>query len=197
MRQSLRKHIRAGVLLCVIAPLMAACTAAPQDQYYLLSSTQAPASSATGQGMVVGIGPVSIPSHLDRSMIVTRSSSNRLNVLSGHRWAEPLDENINRILVENFDHTGKASRLETYPWTSRAGVDVQVIVDIDRFERQPDGNVLLSARWKLVAFESGVVKASNSYEKTGAPNGSDVESTVSAMSDLLADLSGEIANYVP
>jgi uncharacterized protein len=146
---------------------------------------------------VIGIGPVTIPSHLDRSMIVSRSSSNRLEVNAGHRWAEPLDENINRILLENIDHTGKAVRLETFPWTSRDGVDWQIVVDIDRFERQADGKVLLAARWKLVAFESGDITASNRYEKVVDPKNTDVESTVSAMSDLLADMSVDIAKYIP
>ena len=197
MRQTLPMHIRAGVLLFLIAPLMAACSTPAPDRYYLLSATLNPAAPVAGQGSVIGIGPVTIPSHLDRSMIVSRSSSNRLEVNAGHRWAEPLDENINRILLENIDHTGKAVRMETFPWTSRDGVDWQIVVDIDRFERQADGNVLLAARWKLVAFESGDITASNRYEKVVDPKNTDVESTVSAMSDLLADMSVDIAKYIP
>ena len=197
MRQTLPMHIRAGVLLFLIAPLMAACSTAAPDRYYLLSATLNPAAPVAEQGSVIGIGPVTIPSHLDRSMIVSRSSSNRLEVNAGHRWAEPLDENINRILLENIDHTGKAVRMETFPWTSRDGVDWQIVVDIDRFERQADGKVLLAARWKLVAFESGDITASNRYEKVVDPKNTDVESTVSAMSDLLADMSVDIAKYIP
>ena len=87
--------------------------------------------------------------------------------------------------------------METFPWTSRDGVDWQIVVDIDRFERQANGKVLLAARWKLVAFESGDITASNRYEKVVDPKNTDVESTVSAMSDLLADMSVDIAKYIP
>lgn len=197
MQQVIRTPFRTYVLL-LLAPILVACSSpSSPDHYYLLSALSQPSANASGQAPVIGVGPVTIPSHLDRSVIVTRSSANRLEVNTGHRWAEPLEENINRVLMDNLDRTGKASRLERFPWTSRDGVNLQVVVDIDRFERQSDGNAVLVARWKLIEFESGAIIHSARYSKISKPVDMTIENTVVAMSTLLLDMSSEIAGYIP
>ncbi|WP_430475317.1 PqiC family protein [Thalassospira lucentensis] len=197
MRQMIRMHIGKCVLV-LLAPLLVACAAqSVPDRYYLLSPTVQQVSEPSIQAPVIGIGPVTIPSHLDRSTIVSRSSTNRVEVNSGYRWAEPLDENINRVLMDNMGRTGKASRLEAFPWTSRDGVDWQVVLDIDRFERQPDGNVILTARWKLIRFESGEIVRAATYNKVSMPSDTSIESTVLAMSTLLSDMTIEISSHLP
>ncbi|HCK18378.1 MAG TPA: hypothetical protein DHW36_07665 [Thalassospira sp.] len=196
MRHSIKMMISRCVML-LVAPVLVAC-ASPSvpDQYYLLSPMVQPVS-ASGSSSVIGVGPVTIPSYLDRSTIVTRSSTNRPEVNSGYRWAEPLGENINRVVMDNLDRSGVASRLEVFPWTSRDQVDWQIVVDIDQFERQSDGNVILTARWKLVHFQSGEIVAAAKYNKVSTPNDSTIEGTVIAMSSLLADLTKEITTRIP
>ncbi|MBO6807401.1 membrane integrity-associated transporter subunit PqiC [Thalassospira sp.] len=196
MRHSIKMMISRCVML-LVAPVLVAC-ASPSvpDQYYLLSPMVQPVS-ASGSSSVIGVGPVTIPSYLDRSTIVTRSAANRPEVNSGYRWAEPLGENINRVVMDNLDRSGVASRLEVFPWTSRDQVDWQVVVDIDQFERQADGNVILTARWKLVHFQSGEIVAAAKYNKVSTPNDATIEGTVIAMSSLLADLTREIATRIP
>ncbi|WP_417825245.1 PqiC family protein [Thalassospira povalilytica] len=197
MRQIIWMQTRKYLLL-LVAPLLVACASqSGTDRYYLLSSMMQQTADRSAQAPVVGVGPVTIPSHLDRSTIVTRSSANRLEVNAGHRWAEPLDENINRVLMDNLDRTGRASRLETFPWTSRDGVVWQIVLDIDRFERQADGNVVLVARWKLVHFEDGAIVQSAKYNKISKPADTTIESTVVAMSTLLSDMTSEIASHIP
>jgi uncharacterized lipoprotein YmbA len=181
----------------ILAPLLAACTSpSVSDQYYLLSP-MVPSGSSYNGSKVIGVGPVSIPTYLDRSTIVTRSTANRPEVNTGYRWAEPLGENIKRVLMDNLDRTGIASRLEVFPWNSRDMVEWQIVVDIDRFERQPDGNVNLTARWKLVHFQSGEIVAAATYSKLSFPDIPTIEGTVIAMSSLLADLTTEITTRIP
>jgi uncharacterized lipoprotein YmbA len=185
-------------MLLLITPLLVACASSSvPDQYYLLSPMAQPVSPSPSSSTVIGVGPVKIPSYLDRSSIVTRSAANRPEVNSGYRWAEPLGENINRVLMDNFDRAGVAARLEVFPWNSRDLVEWQVVVDIDRFERQADGNVNLTARWKLVQFQSGEIVAAGKYAKVSSPADPTLDSTVIAMSSLLADLSSEIATRIP
>lgn len=197
MRQVIRMQIRKWGLL-LAAPLLVACTSQSiPDRYYLLSPMTQQIAPGSAQAPVVGVGPVTIPSYLDRSTIVTRSTANRPEVNTGHRWAEPLDENINRTLMDNIDRMGMASRLEVFPWTSRDGVDWQVVLDIDRFERQADGNVILTARWKLVAFEDGQIVRAAKYNKVSTPDDATIEGAVIAMSTLLSDMTAEIVGNIP
>ncbi|MCC9622727.1 PqiC family protein [Thalassospira sp. MA62] len=198
MRRTIFTQLRTGLLVACVAPILAACAASSvPDQYYLLSAPDAPSAPAMQNAPVVGVGPITIPSHLDRSVIVARSSQNRIDVKTGHRWAEPLEENISRVILENIDHTGVASRLEAFPWTSRDGVDWQISVDIERFEQQGDGKIVLAARWKLVSFADGQIIAAKRYEKSTSAVGTTIEDTVSAMSNLLTDMSQEISRTVP
>jgi len=197
MRQTVGKIVRRSIVL-LVAPLLVACASqSVSDQYYLLSPMVQPVAPVSSNVTVVGVGPVTIPSYLDRSTIVTRSAANRPEVNSGYRWAEPLSENINRVLMDNLDRAGVAARLEVFPWNSRDMVDWQVVVDIDRFERQAGGNVNLTARWKLVQFQSGEIVTAGKYDKVSTPGDATLDGTVVAMSSLLADLSAEIATRIP
>lgn len=197
MRQVIRMQIRKCVLLLAATLLVACASQSVPDRYYLLSPMTQQIAPGSAQAPVVGVGPVTIPSYLDRSTIVTRSTANRPEVNAGHRWAEPLDENINRTLMDNIDRMGMASRLEVFPWTSRDGVDWQVVLDIDRFERQADGNVILTARWKLVAFEDGQIVRAAKYNKVSTPDDATIEGAVIAMSTLLSDMTAEIVGNIP
>lgn len=141
----------------------------------------------------MGVGPITIPSHLDRSQIVTRSSDNRLVINQFDRWAEPLDENIQRVLIENLDHRLSPQRIETFPWNSRDGVVWQIVVDLGQFERQPDGSVQIAARWKIVNFNSGETAVSERFTDSVVPKDTTTEATVAAMSVLLGRLSDSIA----
>ncbi len=99
--------------------------------------------------------------------------------------------------MDNLDRTGVAARLEVFPWNSRDMVEWQVVVDIDRFERQADGNVNLTARWKLVHFQSGEIVTAAKYDKVSTPVDQTLDNAVIAMSSLLADLTAEIAARIP
>ena len=198
MRQTVGKMICRCILL-LTAPLLVACASkSVADEYYLLSPMAQPLPSTSDTSSVVlGVGPVTIPSYLDRSTIVTRSAANRPEINSGYRWAEPLSENINRVLLDNLERAGVASRLEVFPWNSRDMVEWQIVVDIDRFERQADGNVFLGARWKLVRFSTGEIVHAGRYNKTSRPQETTIDGAVIAMSSLLADLTSEIAMQLP
>lgn len=192
MRQKIQMMISKGILL-LVAPLLVACASSSvPDHYYLLSPMFSSSAPVSGSTAVVGVGPVTIPSYLDRATIVTRSSANRPEINSGYRWAEPLGENINRVLMDNLERAGIAERLEMFPWTSRDLVEWQIVVDIDRFERQSDGDIHLVARWKLVHFESGQIARAAKYDKKLPAPDASIEGTVIAMSSLLADLTGEM-----
>ena len=44
--------------------------------------------------LALGVGPVTLPSYLDRPQIVTRLESNRLDMAEFEQWAEPLQESV-------------------------------------------------------------------------------------------------------
>ncbi|WP_404426608.1 membrane integrity-associated transporter subunit PqiC [Thalassospira australica] len=193
MQMTTIRNRLAGAMLAMSIGMLGACSTPVQERYFVLSPDDVSGPSGNGKTAVMGIGPITIPSHLDRSQIVTRSSDNRLVINQFDRWAEPLDENIQRVLIENLDRRLHPQRIETFPWNSRDGVVWQIVVDIGGFERQPDGSVQISARWKIVNFDSGETVVSERFSDSMMPRDTTTEGTVAAMSDLLVRLSDSIA----
>src|SRR3546814_11447622 len=90
----------------------------------------------TEEDAVIAVAPVTLPAYLDRPDIVTRSTDNRLELADFDDWAEPLDDNITRVLAENLGHLLRTDRVVVLPSASDA-IDTEVRVDISRFEREP------------------------------------------------------------
>src|SRR5262245_11281949 len=90
------------LLLTTVGLTLAGCmSVADPTKYYVLSATEPrePAPTAAASGVAVGVGPVLIPSYLDRVQIVTRSASGEVDVAKYERWAEPLESGVAQVLA--------------------------------------------------------------------------------------------------
>src|SRR5688572_6149535 len=84
---------------CLALALLAACTAARPTSFYTLGTMTEPAEAPRPkEGLVVGLGPVTLPPYLDRPDIVTREGENQMRLAELHRWVEPLDSLLTRIM---------------------------------------------------------------------------------------------------
>jgi uncharacterized lipoprotein YmbA len=67
----------------------------------------------------IGVGSLTLPDYFDRPQLVTRVGESEVVAAPFAKWAEPLKQNVIRILVDNLAtifHTGAVYR---FPW--RAG----------------------------------------------------------------------------
>lgn len=192
---------------CVIAVLVtvaaAACMslgpAGSQDtRYYLLEPVSAPDGPKTAPALsadtVIGVGPVTLASYLDRPQIVTRLRGNRIRVDEFNRWGEPLRDAVTRVLMDNMSLMAGDQRVVAFPWKRSQKITVQVLVSVSGFEADADGAVTLRARWQLLAGD-GERLGERRTEITRA-SGSDYGQVAAAMSSLLSDLAGEIYRAV-
>ena len=177
--------------------LLAGCSSTPA-RLYLLTPIRVDGAVHDPRGIAIGVGPVVIPQYLDRTAIVIRASSNRLEFGEDAEWGGQLDDNITRVLAENLSDLLGTARVEIYPWKSGAMVGLQISVEIVRFEREGKGAVTLSAFWSITDTASGAIRVTRRSTITKAidPSAKQVasyEATVDLMSDALASLSQEIA----
>lgn len=182
----------------VLAAGLYACGTSQPTRYYLLSSN-APASSAAQSELTVGVGPIVLPPYLDRREMVSRSSNSELGVAVYHQWGEPLRDNISRVLSEDLGRrlgTDRIIRLPVKRSLRRALViDYQVTIVFGSFEKNPDGEVLLEARWAILDNDKNELLLRRSgYSQT--PTDSDHAAQAAAQSELLARLGEEIAAAV-
>ncbi|MBW2412733.1 MAG: membrane integrity-associated transporter subunit PqiC [Deltaproteobacteria bacterium] len=178
--------------------VLAGCAGtSPPSNFYVLSTLPESAAETRSDGdlnrIAVGIGPVILPDYLDRSQIVTRTSPNELKVAAFDRWAEPLKSSFPRILMENLAILLNTDRVAVYPWRKAIPIEYQVVVDVVRFDASPGGNAVLVARWSLLGNGGDklhLIKKSTFRKTTGSK---DYEAMVSAQSQLVIELSREIA----
>jgi hypothetical protein len=184
------------VLLLALAVCFSACGGkSATSQFYVLSPLPQPGLSA-GEGMTIGVFPVSMPDYLDRPQIVTRVSDNEIKLDEFSRWAEPLKDSFTRALVQNLStllNTAKVVRT-----TRSAGVPMalQVGVEVVQFDGTLGGQVVLIVQWGVFEADGKKLlmgKRSSFKEPTGAAT---YEALVAAESRAVAALSREIAEAI-
>jgi uncharacterized lipoprotein YmbA len=153
----------------------------------------APASPAVTIPVVVGVGPISIPTYLDRSPIVVRAGDDgEVGLSDEHRWAEPLRDGIARALAGNLSAMIPTDAVPIFPWRASWTVQYRVTVDILRFDGTIGKSVVLDARWRLLDSSGKELdlRAVHREEACSEPTHGGL---VVAHNRLLASLSRDIA----
>ena len=144
----------------------------------------------------IGVGPVQLPQYVNRPQIVTRISRNELEVDEFARWGEPLKDNLSRVLAENISVLLSTNHVIVYPWNRSTTIDYQVVIDVTRFDGTVGGDVSMRARWTLLGDDGKKVLLRKKSSLSIRADASTYESLVSAQSQMLADLSNEIAEEI-
>ena len=151
------------------------------------------AQDAAGtNAFALGIGPIKFPGYLDRQQFVTRISQNRFAVAENDRWAEPLEENFSRVLSQNLSILLQTDRIVAYPWERSQQPTYQVQVEVLRFELNAEQVVELWARWSIIDNTKKTFSVKETYLTQPARDKS-TEASVASMSELVSELSKEIA----
>lgn len=166
--------------------LTAPRTIAPQ--FFVLNAVAPPGT--TDHPIHIGLGPVSLPSYLDRPEMARRVDANQIAYDAEARWAESLHGNFQRTVAANLVVLLHPTRIEFFPWYRTARFDVITTIAVSRFEQQPDGSVALMARWTVRDGQdvTQVVRESVYSRPGGSP-----EQNAAALSGLVAELSQDIA----
>jgi uncharacterized protein len=183
----------AAALAVFLALLGASCAGSPPLHFYTLS--QVPAASrlpATGNTVPVRLDRVTIPTELDRSQLVRRIDSTRLQIVEADRWAAPLEDIIRRVLSDDLAARLPADMVAN-PYEPSVGEKRQSLsVDIEEFYADPACSVTLRAAWVLKQPDS---QSSRGTEETRIQAGtcSGAGAIPNAMSQALGQLSDRIA----
>lgn len=180
--------------LISISLLLSGCGTSPKTQFYILNSIDRDTSAQKldVQGIVIKVGPVSIPDTLDQEPIVTRIGSNSVHADEYNRWSGDFQDDIQRILGENISILLPTSQMVLGQETMLLPIDFQVIINVREFDGELGEVVTLNANWVVSRKdkkETVVAKKSVLQEKM---TGTDYNDYVATLSRLLAKLSLEI-----
>ena len=195
MRQDL--YAVTALVLSTLPVVIAGCvgSSAPARLYVLTPGPEAavvPSGAGQACSLALGVGPVRLPGLLDRPQIVTRRGADEITQAEFDRWAEPLAESVPRVLAENLAALQKTDRVAIFPWNPAGSVQYQLVVDVMRFDGAVGGDVVLDARWRILATDGKELAVHRSVltQPTGR---SGYQAVVTAMSRALVGLSREIA----
>jgi uncharacterized protein len=185
---------RSSLLLAALA----GCAPGQPTRYYTLSTVAEPAAAPRpGQGLAIGLGPLTLPPYLDRPDIVTRAGANQMRLGDFSQWAEPLEPLLARTMAEDLYALTGASDVIPIPQRGDLPLDRVVEVDVARFDADEAGEVKLDARWRVYRGdeETPVASGRSQVAEQGAAV-PDYDAIVAAMSRAVGQLSAEIAAAV-
>ena len=186
------RSISHGLILAtlVLLPALAGCSTTPPPRLFTLAPQ--PAAPAGQLARIISVKRVAIAKYLDRLQIVRYRDSYELSYSEFTLWGEGLGDMVTRVLVE--DLSTRLPRSQVYaasgPLTA-ATPDITVEVNIDRFDTDPGGTVVLAAQW--IAHRQGKSDQIRSERIEVAPASGDATGQVAAMSDTLGQFAGRIA----
>jgi len=172
----------------------------PPTKLYILSPLARPAvethDTAGEIFTAVGVGPVHLPEYLDRPEIVTRITPNELKLAELDIWAEPLQVNFTRVLVENISRLLSAEPVAVFPWGASPQIDFQVDIEVVRLDGDMAGKAFLTAQWSILNSSSKSILISKTSQYTEPAGGTGYSALVAAQSRMIGVLSHDIAEAI-
>jgi len=193
-------HLGTIIILGTLLASSFGCASSPSSRFYLLSSL-----STTGREvkpspdencLSIGIGPISVPGYLDQPQIVTRTAANELLLAEFDRWADPLKENLTRVISQNLSTLLCTKTVVVFPWQGRMSIDYRIEMDVLRFDGTLGRSASLEAWWRVLSGDGRKMLVAKKASFNEAVDGKDYRSLVSAQSRVLGHLSGEIAEAI-
>jgi uncharacterized protein len=141
----------------------------------------------------IGVGPVEIPSYLDRPQIVTHQGHHQIHLAELDRWAGTLRENIKSVIAENLSILLYNDHVYSFPWRSVKPIQYQIMVQILRFDAVPGEMVILDARWVLMEEDPRRMLVEQRSQIQIPLSSKEYNEIVAAQSQAVGKLSREIA----
>ena len=185
----MKKTIPHLIAIFFVAVIAAGCASSP-SRFYTLNAT-ATADGSPALQCAIAIGPVTVPALVDHPPITVQLATNRVAVDEFNRWAEPLNENIARVVAGNLSVLLGTSQVATVPLANFKPT-YEVTINIQRFDSVPGKSVLVEALWVVRPAAGGTAQSGHTVAREPV-SGSSFDALIAAHSRALAKVSHDIA----
>lgn len=185
-----------AMMVCFCALLLlVACSGSAPTRYHTLAAEAGDASVAAevSQRVVsLGVGPVRLPTLLDREGMVIRKNATTVEVSDTHLWGGQLEDEFLRALAQQLQLRLPATRVQTIPWENSQTPRYQVVVRLDQFDGMAGGTANLKGLWQLQRGTDGGIITTEPVALEQAVTGDGIEAVVQAQSQLVGQLAGQM-----
>ena len=184
---------RRRFLSLALAGAVPACTSA-EPAYYTLAAV--PGAARRGGPASVELRRPGLAGYLDRPEIVRSNSAYSLRLTGMERWGEPLGDLFVRILAENLNSRLPGTSVFTSAGSITAEAGATIELDIQRFDADPSGQVVLLAQVAVSRGQARASAATRVVRLTVQPAGARTADLVAAMSTALGQLADALATML-
>lgn len=120
----------------------------PMHYYLLESMVEAPRINLDYK-LIVDLELIDFPDYIDRPQIAARKDNNGIQFVDDERWAEPVQDNLMRVIRENLALMIPGLEVSVSPWENSNSNAVKVKLVINSFLGKLDGSTQLDIRWTI------------------------------------------------
>lgn len=180
------------LLFALMILVIAGCAGTSPPIYYLQLSAGDEALPESDDP-VIYLDAITVPDYMLRDELLVRDSAYSIRYLSSHRWAEPIDLGIQRVLATRLESKTGSRQVITFPDVPRDDADWNLRVVIRHFEAA-GSTVQLSAEGRLERADTEQrTEAVISFEDSAPLTSDDAEVIAARMSELLWRFTDELA----
>ena len=152
------KSTTVSVIIFITILLLCACVSVvPKSTHveptnYLLTPVDSNLSTSDSDflnGTSFYVRQVELATYLEDRGLVSRAESNKVEFSHLHRWGEPLDEGIARVVAKNLSIVLGTLNYSAYPHRKKPQGDLEIGLHIERFEKIHGSKVTLVGTWQL------------------------------------------------
>ena len=192
------KLLQLGFIVSVTTLICSCAVLSPTSdpsRFYKLSSNarqQAPLSYNNSNMIIM---PVVLPTYLDRPQIIQETGKHELVFSEYDRWGEPLSEGTTRTIHDNLASLLGATHIRQFPYSGERTLqrNFYLRTSISSFEADSLEHVNLKVSWRITDYRDVKIFTFGESHFEKKTDTKDYNRLVSAMSELLMNLSLEIA----
>jgi len=171
--------------------LVTGCATTPEANFYTLSATSPPAERSSRPS--IEVGPVSVPTQIDRPELVVTTGPNQVRLEAFHRWAAPVQDEVAGAVAANL-----AALLDTGHVTLAGrtlDAEYRVAIEVQRLESVLGRAATLDAFWEVRRARDGRAWAGRTTARENASQPTHA-AIVAAHSRAVSRLSRDIAEAI-